>query len=147
MRSKTVTDKWYCADQNVRAGPFTLRELGKRLVTQPNAAEALVWCNKFSDWKRAGDVGELKAYVIVPSPLSSHSPRVREVSPTNDRTKWLWEWKFQWWWVIVALPVVALVSVKIVVGNNDGRSEIDRLSRERRAMRKADKNKLQPLTK
>jgi hypothetical protein len=45
------------------------------------------------------------------------------------------------------VPVVALLCVKIVVGNNVGRSEIDRLSRERRAMRKADKNKLQPLTK
>ena len=47
---------------------------------------------------------------------------------------------FRWWWVVAALPVVALLSVKVVVGNHIGRGEMERLSVERRANRKVNKD-------
>lgn len=135
LRDQTVHDVWYCANQNGYAGPLTLQELLEKLVTLPNAADALVWCQTFSDWKRAGDVGELRAHVLVPPPL----PHSRGAPGTSDRNKVAFRWNFQWWWIIVALPIVALLSVKVAVGSNVGRGEMDRLSDERRAMRKANK--------
>lgn len=145
---KAAPDVWYCVDQNRPVGPFTLEALLRKLVSLSNAADALVWCDKFSDWKRAGDVSELRPHILVPPPLP-HSvlPQMFPlfvVPHSSDHDRRPWKWDFQWWWLIAALPVVVLLSVKVAVGNHQGRSELQRLSVERRATRKANKNKPRP---
>jgi hypothetical protein len=131
-KARPAPDVWYCADQNRPVGPLTFEGLLEKLVTLPNAADALVWCSQFSEWKRAADVSQLKAYVLVPSP--------RAVRPAHDRDSGSWKLTFRWWWLVAALPVVALLSVKVVVGNHIGRGEMERLSVERRANRKVNKD-------
>jgi hypothetical protein len=134
-KARPAPDVWYCADQNRPVGPLTFEGLLKKLRTLSNSADALVWCSKFSDWKRAADVSELKAHVLVPPPL----PLPRGVGPGRDRDGGLWKWNFRWWWLVAALPVVVLLSVKVVVGNHVGHSEMERLSAERRANRRVSK--------
>ena len=136
IRQAIPADVWYCADQNRPVGPLAFEGLLEKLVTLSNSADALVWCSKFSGWKRAADVSELKAHVLVPPPL----PSPRAVGPAHDRDSSLWKWTFRWWWLVAALPVVALLSVKVVVGNHIGRGEMKRLSVERRANRKVNKD-------
>lgn len=131
-KSKTVTDLWYCADQNGRIGPLTLQELLETLATLPNAADVLVWCDKFSDWKRAGDVDELRAQFVVPPPLPPRVPPPlpagRAAPATNYHNEAAPTWKVKWWWVIVALLFFGSV------GSQVGRREMGRASVERRAM-------------
>jgi hypothetical protein len=61
---------WYYADAEDQVGPLTLDELRGTLATYSNANEVFVWCDRFSDWKQAGEVPELK--------VASHS-RLRQV--------------------------------------------------------------------
>jgi hypothetical protein len=135
-KARPAPDVWFCADQNRPVGPLTFEGLLEKLVPLPNAADALVWCSQFSEWKRAADVSQLKAYVLLPPPL----PFPRAVRPAHVRDSDSWKWTFRWWWLVAALPVVALLSVKVVVGNHIGRGEMERLSVERRANRKVNKD-------
>jgi GYF domain 2 len=41
-------------------GPLSLDELKETLATVPDARNVLVWCEDFRDWKKAGDVPQLK---------------------------------------------------------------------------------------
>ena len=70
IRQAIPADVWYCADQDRPVGPLTFEGLLEKLVTLSNSADALVWCSKFSGWKRAADVSELKAHVLVPPALA-----------------------------------------------------------------------------
>jgi len=51
----TLPNIWYYADRNEQIGPLTQQLLLETLATLPNAADVLVWCDKFSDWKPAAD--------------------------------------------------------------------------------------------
>ena len=51
----TLPNIWYYADRNEQIGPLTQQQLLETLATLPNAADVLVWCDKFSDWKPAAD--------------------------------------------------------------------------------------------
>jgi hypothetical protein len=139
VRSNTSPDKWYVAKENGYVGPFTLEELRVKLAAHPNSAEALVWCHHFSHWKRASDVDEL-LLLGRPTPPLPHSSLVsREVDAafgTLDWHKFVKNWHPRWWWLIAALPILALLSVKVVVGNSAGRSTLERLHNERRSTRK-----------
>jgi hypothetical protein len=53
-------EDWYYADAENQAGPVSLKELRGALATYSNAKELLVWCARFSDWKKAAEVPELK---------------------------------------------------------------------------------------
>jgi hypothetical protein len=139
---KTGPDVWYCADQNRPVGPFTFEDLLAKLIPLSNASNALVWCDRFSGWKRAGDVSEIRPHILAPPPLpDSTVPQLLPcaVHCSSDHNKPAWRWNFRWWWLIAALPVVVLLSAKIAVGNHLGRSELERLSVERRARKKANK--------
>jgi GYF domain 2 len=46
---------------------LTLREMRETLATLFNAKEVLVWRDGFPDWRRAGDISELRAQTAVPS--------------------------------------------------------------------------------
>jgi hypothetical protein len=140
---RSVPDVWYCADQNRPLGPLPFESLLTKLLTLPNAADALVWCDRFSGWRRAGDVSEFKPHILVPPTLPgsvlAQPPLVGAVGNTSDHDQGPWKWRFRWWWLFAALPVVVLLSVKVAVGNHLGRSELERLSVERQARRKARK--------
>jgi hypothetical protein len=94
-------------------------------------------------WRRAGDVSEFKPHILVPPTLPgsvlAQPPLVGAVGNTSDHDQGPWKWRFRWWWLFAALPVVVLLSVKVAVGNHLGRSELERLSVERQARRKARK--------
>jgi hypothetical protein len=51
---------WYYADAEEQVGPLSLDELRSALATYSNAKEVFVWCDRFPDWKQAGEVPELK---------------------------------------------------------------------------------------
>jgi hypothetical protein len=55
-----MSDNWYYAVDDGTVGPVTLRELKDALATFINPRDVHVWCAGFSDWKRAGDVEDLK---------------------------------------------------------------------------------------
>jgi hypothetical protein len=59
---------WYYADAGEHVGPFTLLELRETFATLPNAKNVFVWCEGFSDWKRAKDVPELRLGASSPPP-------------------------------------------------------------------------------
>jgi GYF domain 2 len=85
-----MPDLWYYADQNGSVGPLTLQELLETLATLPNASDVLVWCDKFSDWKRAGDVAELRAQIVVPPPLlPKNQPSLRPRIPPLLMAPWM----------------------------------------------------------
>jgi uncharacterized membrane protein YhaH (DUF805 family) len=64
-----VSTIWYYADRGQQIGPLTLQDLKQALATLPEPRQVLVWCDTFPDWKRAGDVPELRAQTVVPPPL------------------------------------------------------------------------------
>jgi hypothetical protein len=82
-----VSDIWYYADERGQIGPLTLQQLRETLATLSNAKDVLVWCDGFPDWKRAGDVSELRAQTVVPPPLPAKGlgvPIVRKDKDTTD---------------------------------------------------------------
>jgi hypothetical protein len=117
-----VSDTWYYANQREQKGPITLLALKETLAALPNAEEVLVWREGFQDWKRAGDVVELKPQRVVPPPLPP-------AKTTGDGWKRAPPWKVRWWWCIVALVFLG------TVGSRVGRDEMGRLAAERRKMR------------
>ena len=52
-------------------GPLGLQQLKQILATMEDPADVLVWCDKFSDWKRLGEVPELSQDMAAPSILHS----------------------------------------------------------------------------
>ena len=134
----TVPGIWYYADRNERIGPLTLEELKGTLQTLANPADVLVWCEKFSDWRRAGDVSELRVQVIVPPPLPPRPPplpREQTAPEANDYNGTAPTWDVKWWWVIVAFVFLGSV------GSRVGREEMERVAAWRRMIRKARRSK------
>lgn len=62
-----MSDIWYyaAANDDREVGPLTLQELKAALAAFSNAKNVLVWCDRFTDWKLAQDVPELKARTVV----------------------------------------------------------------------------------
>jgi hypothetical protein len=54
-------DAWWYYNVNGNVGPLTLDGLLEALAAFSNAKDIGVWCARFSNWKRAEDVPELKA--------------------------------------------------------------------------------------
>jgi hypothetical protein len=72
---------WYYAEGGKPIGPMALTELTAVLSRVANAIDIPVWRNGFGQWQRAGEVRELRAYVIKPPPLSPLP--LHSSSPTN----------------------------------------------------------------
>jgi GYF domain 2/Bacterial PH domain len=68
-----VSDKWYYVDDHGQVGPVTLQTLRETLATFSNPEDVLVWCERFQDWKPAGNVPELNALFPLPLPWESHT--------------------------------------------------------------------------
>ena len=94
---RTVPDVWYYADQNRPVGPLTFEGLLAKLLTLSNAADALVWCDRFSGWRRAGGVSEIKPHILVPPPLPgsvlAQPPSFGEVGNTSNHDQGPWKWQ------------------------------------------------------
>jgi hypothetical protein len=65
---------WYFDDARGQIGPVSLQELKESLATLAHPEDVLVWCERFSDWRRAGDVPELTEQIAVPPPLPNRYP-------------------------------------------------------------------------
>jgi hypothetical protein len=115
-----VSDIWYYADRNGHVGPLTLQQLRQTLATVPNAADVLVWRDKFPVWKRAGDVPELRGQFAVPSRSQTHNvgPEARGESLSTPPLKWSW----------IIAPLLFLGTAS----NRVGREQMGRLSAEQR---------------
>jgi hypothetical protein len=153
-----VSDIWYFADQQGQVGPLGLQELKDALATVSDARDVLVWRDGFSDWKKAGDVPELRAQTVRPPPLPSRLGSAKSKStgipehgvptstssigsvgeplgPTRAVTQMGTNhnerpaWQVKWWWYIVALFFLGSV------GSRVGRAEMGWISERRRVVR------------
>jgi hypothetical protein len=142
-----VSDIWYFADQQGQVGPLSLQELKDTLANVSDTRDVLVWRDGFSDWKKAGDVPELRAQTIRPPPLPSSfgsatskstgipehgvptstsrvGPVGEPLGPTHPVTQITRNhnerpaWQVKWWWYIVALFFLGSV------GSRVGRAEM-----------------------
>jgi GYF domain 2/Bacterial PH domain len=68
-----VSERWYYVDDAGQVGPVTLQTLKETLATLSNPEDVAVWCERFQDWKPAGDVPELNALFPLPLPWESHT--------------------------------------------------------------------------
>jgi len=82
-----------------------------------NAADVLVWCNKFPDWKCVRDVPELSEESAAPS--ASHT-----TLEAKDKNPILY--KPRWWLFTLGLPLLGSAASRI------GREEMRELSGDRR---------------
>lgn len=121
-----MSDTWYYADRDAKAGPFSLAQLREALLKLQNPRGAFVWCGRFPDWVRAYDVPELKATLPPPLPRRQPSAVLSEL-PT---------WRVpSWWYFVGGLCLVGLSSI----GNGVGRAEMGRVSLLRVHARRARK--------
>jgi len=66
-----VSDDWYYFDSGERVGPLTLHELADDVAILSDAENVFVWRKGFADWKRAGDIPELRALLVHPCLLNT----------------------------------------------------------------------------
>ena len=121
-----MSDVWYYADTETSVGPLTIVELKKTLRMLPNPNDVLVWCADFTEWKKAGEIAELRTRTPPPVPSSTN----------NDRTP---TWRVRWWWYPVALCFFGSI------GNRYGREGMAWISSERaknRRLRRAQRREL-----
>ena len=70
-----MSDVWYYADTETSVGPLTIVELKKTLRMLPNPNDVLVWCADFTEWKKAGEIAELRTRTPPPVPSSTNNDR------------------------------------------------------------------------
>jgi hypothetical protein len=84
-----MTDRWYYADKNRPVGPLSLRELADVLRKIPDWKDVLVWGEGSSDWRRAGEISDLRYLNTAPPPIRhadsfdgriANEPKTRDVS-------------------------------------------------------------------
>jgi GYF domain 2 len=110
-----MSEVWFYAEKGRQVGPLTLNELRQKLAKTPNAKEVLVWGDEFPDWKKAGEVPELRAQTVVPPPLPdgttakkpSHDLSTQEKHPPNE-IKGISGW--------LLLPVLGTILTPFYVG-------------------------------
>ena len=69
-----MSDAWYYAVHGDRTGPVTVQQLREALARLPNAGDVLVWRDGFPDWKRVGEVPELRPQGVAPPPPPTRTP-------------------------------------------------------------------------
>jgi hypothetical protein len=115
-----MSEVWYYADphSNQQKGPLSLQDLKGILTKLPGAKDALVRREKFSEWKKAGDVPDLRSLTIAPPPL-----------PNTYSNAQMPTWRIRWWWIPFALLFLGSI------GNREGRKMMAWVSGERRSAR------------
>jgi GYF domain 2 len=74
-------ETWYYVSEGGHVGPLDRQQLMETLATMEDHADVLVWCDKFSDWKRLRDVPELSQDTAALSIL--HTPAPLETKAKN----------------------------------------------------------------
>ena len=82
-----MSDVWYYAERGKRFGPLPLRDLLQALAGQSNPDDVLVWTAGFADWKRAGDLLELRSPILRPPPLPASAAVGRPASRLRSVAK------------------------------------------------------------
>jgi GYF domain 2 len=86
-----IAETWYyVSGEGGHVGPLDRQQLKQTLATMEDHADVLVWCDKFSDWKRLRDVPELSQDTAALSVL--HTP-----TPLETKAKNLFLQKPKWW--------------------------------------------------
>ena len=122
-RSKTSrpesrsAETWYYVSEGGHVGPLDRQQLTQTLATMEDRADVLVWCDKFSDWKRLRDVPELSQDTAALSTL--HTP-----APLETKAKNLFLQKPKWW-------LFTLSSLLTSATGRRAREELRRLSADR----------------
>jgi hypothetical protein len=115
---------WYYADSEGHVGPLTLQELKETLATFPDARNVFVWCESFTDWKRAWEVPELREQTKAPPPLPNSHLLGEDIKWSTVPT-----WQVKRWWYVVALLFFG------VVGSREGRKAMIWIAAERKRVR------------
>ena len=74
-----MSDTWYYVDATGEVKEITLKQLNKKLADDENARDLLVWCARFPNWVRAGDLPGARS--LRPPPL----PKVWYYADDTDR--------------------------------------------------------------
>jgi hypothetical protein len=82
-----VSDVWYYAERGKTLGPLPLRDLQQALSGQSNPDDVFVWTVGFADWKRAGDLLELRSPILLPPPLPASAAVRRPASRLRSVAK------------------------------------------------------------
>ena len=80
-----MSDTWYYAVHGDRTGPVTFQQLRDALARLPNTGDVLVWRDGFPDWKRVGDVPELRSQAAAPPLPPTHTPGPAGIQPDPGR--------------------------------------------------------------
>jgi hypothetical protein len=67
----SMSDAWYYVDSERAVGPIAVSELAHKLRSRPDWSSTLVWSEGLPDWQRAGEVADLKKWMITPPPVPS----------------------------------------------------------------------------
>jgi hypothetical protein len=110
-----MSDDWYYAEDDHHVGPLSLQQLIEALQPMQRWDDALVWRDGFPDWKRAGDLPELKSTHAGPPPL----PAKQKQTPG--------------WHAIIAIIFLGSVASRA------GMNELGKVCAERREMRRRAK--------
>jgi hypothetical protein len=90
---------YFIMERNQQKGPFTVFELKKWGITK----ETLVWCEGMSDWKKAGEVFELKAIFEAPNAAFSNTATPPQKSKNNG---------FRWLFILLGLIAIAFIIIQ-----------------------------------
>jgi hypothetical protein len=82
-----VSDVWYYAERGKTFGPLPLRDLQQAIAGQSNPDDVLVWTVGFADWKRAGDLLELRSLVLRPPPVPASLANALDVRRPASRLR------------------------------------------------------------
>jgi GYF domain 2 len=113
-----MSEVWFYVDSERAIGPLTLLELMGTLRKLPNWTDTLVWRAGVPDWKKAGDISELRMRMATPPPV----PKTHLAAPMPT-------WRVRWWWYPVALFFFGSI------GNRYGRKAMAWVTAERQAAR------------
>jgi hypothetical protein len=96
-----MSNPWYYVDPNrTVVGPIAVSELVRKLRSQSDWVNTLVWKDGLTDWKIAGDVVDLKKWMVTPPPVPSSQPPPVPISPPSLEMP---KWQVRWWWYVAVL--------------------------------------------
>ena len=81
-----MADVWYFADGTNSVGPLSLDELKSSLQTMARRNDVLVWSPKYSGWKRATEVDELRTSMTIPNYTPPPLPEEFRKDTTQETT-------------------------------------------------------------
>jgi hypothetical protein len=128
-----MSELWYYVDtKRAAVGPITVSELVQKLRSQSDWINILVWKEGLADWKRAGDIADLKEWMVTPPPVpgSQPPPPVPNSLPILEMPKW----QVRWWWYLAVFLCFSSIT------NWDGRKAMAWAALDRARRKNPDYN-------